>query len=185
MWPFSLAKTPCSPWQPSPAWCAPPHRLALRYSAPPSPRPLPVAAAEAVEAGVMAVSSSMRLAPRPLMGSRSSRLRPLSQAAAPAWSRPPAALIRSWWPCRWMRTRNWCLVGWASIPPCCSSSPPATTTSWSGWFAPAWRRKKCWSKPGSSWPLPVPVVAADEVVAAVPRSPLTVSTAMEICRPQA
>ena len=185
MWPCCQAKTRFSPWQPSPAWCAPPHRLALRCSAPASPRPLPVAAAEVGEAGVMAVSSSMRLARRRLMGSRSSRSRHLSQAVAPAWSRPPAALIRSWWPCRWMRTRNWCLVGWASIQPCCSSSPPATTTSWSGWFAPAWRRKKCWSKPGSSWQLLVPVAAADEVVAAVMGPPLTVSTALERCRPQA
>ena len=185
MWPCCQAKTRFSPWQPSPALCAPPHRLVLRYSAPASRRPLPVAAAEVVEAGAMAVSSSMHLARRPLMRSSSSRSRHLSQVAAPAWSRPPAALIRSWWPCRWMRTRNWCLVGWASIPPCCSSSPPATTTSWSGLFAPAWRRKKCWSKPGSSWPLLVPVAAADVVVAAVLRPQLTVSTAMEICRPQA
>ena len=60
MWPCCQAKTRCSPWQPSPAWCAPPHRLALRYSAPPSPRPLPVVAAEAVEALVAQVSSPVR-----------------------------------------------------------------------------------------------------------------------------
>ena len=41
------------------------------------------------------------------------------------------------------------------------------------------------SSAGSSWPLLVPVAAADVVVALVLRPQLTVSTAMEICRPQA
>ena len=100
-------------------------------------------------------------------------LRPPQRSGASGWSgasaeptAPCGAPIMSWWLCRWTPSRSWSTAGSASIRPCCSIRCPVATTCWCGWFGLALMRRRCWRRPGSSWPPPVPAAAAAVAVAA-------------------